>query len=48
VRASRTWQPSAGPPGDSRQLGVAVVSDWLESAEKAREQPRFVALPSQC
>jgi hypothetical protein len=48
VRASRTWQPSAGPPGDTRQLGVAVVSDWLESAEKAREQPRFVALPSQC
>src|SRR6185503_19804194 len=43
VRASRTWQPSARPPGDTRQLGVAVVSDWLKSAEDAREQPRFVA-----
>jgi hypothetical protein len=44
VRSSRTWQPSAGPPGDTRQLGVAVVSDWLRSAEEAREQPRFVTL----
>ena len=44
VRASRTWQPSAHPPGDTRELGVAVVSDWLKNAEDAREQPRFVAL----
>jgi hypothetical protein len=46
VRASRTWQPSARPPGDTRQLGVALVSDWLRSAGEAREQPRFVALKS--
>jgi hypothetical protein len=46
VRTSRTWQPSANPPGDTRQLGAAVVSDWLKSAEEAREQPRFVALKS--
>jgi len=46
VRASRTWQPSAHPPGDTRQLGVAVVSDWLKSAGEAREQARFVALKS--
>jgi hypothetical protein len=46
VRASRTWQPSARPPGDTRQLGVALVSDWLRSAGDARGQPRFVALKS--
>jgi hypothetical protein len=40
VTTSRTWQP----PGDTRQLGVAVVSDWLPTPEEARDQPRFVAL----
>jgi hypothetical protein len=44
VRASRTWQPSPRPPGDTRRLGVAVVSDWLPTAEAARDQARFVAL----
>jgi hypothetical protein len=44
VRTSRNWQPAARPPGDTRQLGVAVVSDWLRSADEARNQPRFVAL----
>ena len=42
VRASRTWQPADHPPGDTRQLGVALVSDWLRSGAEAREQPRFV------
>jgi hypothetical protein len=42
VRASRTWQPAGHPPGDTRQLGVAMVSDWLRSEAEAREQPRFV------
>ena len=46
VRTSRTWQPSARPPGDTRQLGVGVVSDWLKSAGEARDQARFVALKS--
>jgi hypothetical protein len=46
VRASRTWQPSPRPPGDTRQLGVALVSDWLRSAGEAQEQARFVALKS--
>jgi hypothetical protein len=40
VHTSRTWQPA----GDTRQLGAAVVSDWLASADEARRQPRFVAL----
>ena len=44
IRASRTWQPSPRPPGDTRQLGVAVVSDWLPTADAARNQARFVAL----
>ena len=46
IRTSRTWQPAARPPGDTRQLGVAVVSDWLKSSKEAHEQTRFVALKS--
>jgi len=44
VRASRTWQPAPRPPGDTRQLGVAVVADWLRTADEARSQARFVTL----
>jgi hypothetical protein len=44
VRTSRTWQPAPEPPGDTRQLGVAVESEWLRSPQDAREQNRFVAL----
>jgi hypothetical protein len=44
VSTSRTWQPSPRPPGDTRQLGVGVVTDWLKTAEDARAQPRFIAL----
>jgi len=44
VHVSRTWQPSARPPGDTRQLGAAVVSDWLRTGPEAREQARFVGL----
>jgi hypothetical protein len=44
IRTSRTWQPAAAPPGDTRRLGTAVVADWLRSAEAARAQPRFVRL----
>ena len=44
IRSSRTWQPSASPPGDTRQLGVAVVADWLKTAGEARDQARFVTL----
>jgi hypothetical protein len=44
IHASRTWQPSARPPGDTRQLGVAVVADWLKTAGEARDQARFVTL----
>ena len=44
VHTSRTWQPSPRPPGDTRQLGAAIVSDWLRSADEARQQPRFVEL----
>ena len=47
IRTSRTWQPAARPPGDTRQLGVAVVSDWLKSSKEAHEQTRFVA-PKSC
>jgi hypothetical protein len=46
VRTSRTWQPAPQPPGDTRQLGAAVVSDWLRSADEARQQPRFVSVKS--
>jgi hypothetical protein len=42
LTASRTWQPSARPPGDTRQLGAGVVIDWLKTAREAREQPRFM------
>ena len=42
VSTSRTWQPSAKPPGDTRQLGAAVVTDWLRSADQVRAQHRFV------
>lgn len=45
VRTSRTWQPATRPPGDTRHLGVAVVSDWLRGADQAHEQTRFVTLP---
>ena len=44
IRASRTWQPSPRPPGDTRPLGVAVVSEWLPTANAAREQNRFVVV----
>jgi hypothetical protein len=44
IRTSRTWQPSPAPPGDTRQLGVAVVSDWLRAAEAVHEQHRFVSV----
>ena len=44
VTTSRTWQPSPKPPGDTRQIGVGVVTDWLGSADQARQQHRFVAL----
>ena len=44
IRTSRTWQPSVRPPGDTRQLGVAVVADWLRTAGEARDQARFVTL----
>ena len=44
VRTSRTWQPASAAPGDTRQLGVAVESQWLNSQAEAREQDRFVAL----
>jgi hypothetical protein len=44
VSTSRTWQPSPRPPGDTRQLGVGVVTDWLENAQDARAQSRFIAL----
>jgi len=46
IRASRTWQPAPRPPGDTRQLGVAVLSDWLKTADEARAQPKFVPLKS--
>jgi hypothetical protein len=42
VRTSRTWQRSV--PGDTRRLGVAVVSDPLRDAVEAHSQGRFVAL----
>jgi len=44
VHTSRTWQPAPQPPGDTRELGAAVVSDWLASADEARQQSHFVAL----
>jgi hypothetical protein len=40
IRTSRTWRP----PGDTRQLGAGVVSEWLGSAGAVREQHRFVGL----
>jgi len=43
LRASRTWQPApAGSGGDSRQLGAAIVAEFLHDAEAVRTQNRFV------
>jgi hypothetical protein len=44
IRTSRTWQPSPRPPGDTRRLGVAVVSEWVRNADEAKETLRFVTL----
>jgi hypothetical protein len=44
ITTSRTWQPSSKAPGDTRELGVGVVTDWLMSAEEVRQQHRFVTL----
>jgi hypothetical protein len=38
VRVSRTWQPSAFGDVDRRQLGAAVVSDFVSSREVIQEQ----------
>ena len=43
LRSSRTWQPAPqGSSGDSRQLGAAIVVEFLHDAEAVRTQNRFV------
>ena len=43
LRSSRTWQPAPrGSSGDSRQLGAAIVAEFLHDAEAVRTQNRFV------
>ena len=42
LRSSRTWQPAPEGKGDSRQLGAAVVAEFLHTHEAVRTQERFV------
>ena len=42
LRSSRTWQPAPEGKGDSRQLGAAVVAEFLHTHEAVRMQERFV------
>jgi hypothetical protein len=42
IRTSRTWQPAPQGQGDSRQLGAAIVSDFLSTRQHATEQNRVV------
>jgi len=42
MESSRTWQPAPEGSGDSRQLGAAIVAEFLHSPEAVRMQNRFV------
>ena len=42
LQSSRTWQPAPAGKGDSRQLGAAIVAEFLPGAEAVRMQNRFV------
>jgi hypothetical protein len=42
MQSSRTWRPAPEGSGDSRELGAAIVAEFLHSPEAVRAQNRFV------